>query len=655
MRPLPARALIGIALAWLALTLAAPLHAQDFGGGPQTEEITDYHSDIVVTQDGTLGVTETIHIVALGEQIRHGIYRDFPTTYKDKLGSKVRVRFDVQRVTLDGEEAPYTLEGLSNGVRIKIGSADTEVSPGPHVYSIAYTTNRQIGFFDGYDELYWNVTGNGWVFPILHASATIRLPDGAHIKHSDVYTGAAGDTLHNAEANQFTGSAIRFETTAPLSSYEGLTVAVAFDKGAITPPTATEEASTFARDNASIAAALIGVLMVAAFYIYIWNRVGRDPARGTIIALFAPPRGFSPAATRFVNRMGYDRKAFSAALIDMAVKGYMTIAEEDRTYTLARTGKSDTECGLSGGERGIANALFDGPADSIELKQTNHSDIARAISALKDSLRNEYETKYFATNSGWFIAGLAILILTGIASALLADDPATAGGMMAWISGWSVGCAFLVHRAATAWGDVIDGPGSRVSNLIVAVFMSAFAVPFVGGLIFVMAMMTSIISPLVLLALAAGGIVAYVFYHLLKAPTLLGAKIMDEIEGFKLFLDTAERERLEYLHPPDVTPEVFEKFLPYAIALDCENAWSKKFEAQAARAAAESGRQTSYVPIWYSGHSFDRLGAAGFASAIGSSVASAAASASTAPGSSSGSFGGGSSGGGGGGGGGGGW
>jgi uncharacterized membrane protein len=117
---------------------------------------------------------------------------------------------------------------------------------------------------------------------------------------------------------------------------------------------------------------------------------------------------------------------------------------------------------------------------------------------------------------------------------------------------------------------------------------------------------------------------------------------------------TAEKDRLEALNPPNVTPEVFEKFLPYAIALDCENQWSRKFEAEAAAAGiAPDTRGNTYSPGWYSGSSFDRLGSAGFAGSLGASMAAAAASAATAPG--SGSSGGGSSGGGGGGGGGGGW
>src|SRR5207248_4435479 len=219
---------------------------------------------------------------------------------------------------------------------------------------------------------------------------------------------------------------------------------------------------------------------------------------------------------------------------------------------------------------------------------------------------------------------------------------------------WSVGTAVLIHRAWDAWSDVVSGPGSRILNTLAALFATAFAVPFAGGWLFGIVVLAKAIPAPAALTLSAGGVAAYIFYHLLKHPTLLGGKIDDEIAGFKLFLVTAEKDRLEALNPPNVTPEVFEKFLPYAIALDCENQWSRKFEAEAVAAGiAPDARGNYYSPGWYSGASFDRLGSAGFADSLGASMAAAAASAAVAPG--AGSGGGGSAGGGGGGGGGGGW
>jgi uncharacterized membrane protein YgcG len=352
--------------------------------------------------------------------------------------------------------------------------------------------------------------------------------------------------------------------------------------------------------------------------------------------------------------MSYDRKSFAAALINMAVKGFLTIAQEGSTFTLTRTGKSEVECALSASEAAMSNALFSGPNDSIELKQGNHSKVQSAISGLKTKLKSECEKNYFVANSGYFLGGLAILGLTGVAAALLSEDAGVAGFMLLWLSGWSIGTTFLLHQAYNNWVDVVSGP-SPVSSFFSALITTVFALPFSAGLVFGLFVIGNALPLAASLPLALGGVLAYVFYHLLKAPTALGGHTLDQIEGFKMFLETAEKDRLEMLNPPNVTPALFESFLPYAIALDCENQWSKKFEAQASAAGMGADQSYGYTPLWYSGTSFSNLGAAGFVSSLGSSLGSAAASAATAPGSSSGSGGGGFSGGGGGGGGGGGW
>src|SRR5579864_7236228 len=644
------RAVLVLLFALLALPAAAQENDSQAGDG--SERITSFDSAITVARNGTLSVTETIAVYANGEQIRHGIYRDFPTRYTDKNGTSVHVRFDVTSVTRDGHAEPYATESIDNGVRVRIGDKNTLIETGPHVYTLSYMTARQVGFFDNYDELYWNVTGNGWIFPIEKASATIHLPTGARITQNAFYTGAQGSNAQNAEADLISPDTIHFSTTEVLGSHEGLTVAVGFAKGAVVPPSAEELRRDFIVDNASAIVALLGVFVLAIFYLTTWWHHGRDPKRGTIIPLFAPPAGLSPEAVRYIHRMSYDRKSFAAALITMEVNGFLTIAQESSTFTLTRTGKSEVQCGLSGSEIAISDALFSSPTDAIELKQTNHTKVQRAISGLKTKLKNECEKNYFVTNGGYFLGGLAMLGLTGGAAAFLSEDAGIAGAILIWLSAWSIGTSFLLHRAYNNWVDVFTGP-SPIGSFFGALFTTVFALPFTAGLFFGIFILGRALPLLASLPLALGGVLAYVFYHLLKAPTALGAHTLDQIEGFKLFLETAEKERLEMLNPPNVTSQMFESFLPYAIALDCENQWSKKFEAQAAAAGIASGQD--YTPIWYSGNSFSRLGAAGFASALGSSLGSAAASAATAPGSSSGSGGGGFSGGGGGGGGGGGW
>jgi uncharacterized membrane protein YgcG len=616
------------------------------------ERITAFSSDITIGRDGTLTVRETISVNAQRNRIQRGIFRDFPTVYGDDLGNRYRVGFDVQSVTRNGQEENFVLENIANGRRVRIGNADVFLTPGIHDYTIVYTTNRQIGFFEDYDSLYWNVTGNGWEFAIDYAEAVIRLP-GENLEEFEVYTGPEGASGRDATATRLSADTVRFATTRRLGPGEGLTVAVSFPKGIVAPPTAVDRANDFLRDNGAVGAALIGFLALFAYYFYVWSKVGRDPAPGVVVPLFAPPEGFSAAATRYVHRMGYDRKAFAAAIVSMAVKGYLNISEAGGDFTLSRTGMSVDETNLAKGERSIAQALFAG-RDEIELKNKNHQTVSRAISRLQDALRNEDEEAYFVTNSGWFYLGLLILVASAALAVMLSADPAAAAGIGLWISVWATGTSFLVYRTIEKWRGVSIAGGSRIVNFAGAVFATLFAFPFVGFLFGALTLLGDALSFGASLGLIAQGILAFVFYRLLKAPTKAGAKVRSEIEGFKMFLTTAEKDRLEVLHPPHVTPEIFEKFLPYAIALDSENAWSKKFEAEIAEAGMEKHR-SSYSPRWYSGRSFDRLGTSGFASSIGGAVAGATAAAARAPGSSSGMGGGGSSGGGGGGGGGGGW
>src|SRR5262249_41417133 len=141
------------------------------------ERIRSFDSHITVSLDRSMEVTETITVQSAGAKIRHGIYRDFPTRYKDRLGNNYSVTFDIVGVERDGRPEAYHTENLSNGVGVYFGSSGYELPPGLHTYRFTYRTSRQLGFFKDHDELYWNVTGTGWGFPIDVATATVVLPD----------------------------------------------------------------------------------------------------------------------------------------------------------------------------------------------------------------------------------------------------------------------------------------------------------------------------------------------------------------------------------------------------------------------------------------------------------------------------------------------
>ncbi len=638
LRGLP-RAFPALALLLVALLHTTPLLAAE-------ERILDFFSQIQVHQDGGIMVSETIRVEAQGREIKRGIFRSLPTRYVDDYGNTVRVNYDVHSVLRDGHTEAWHTERQGDDLVIYMGQKDVFLKPGIYAYTLLYRSQHQVGHYQDFDELYWNVTGNAWSFPIEQARCEIVLPPGASALQTAAYTGFRGERGTAFASGRHPDGSMWFETRAPLPPGAGLTVAVSWPKGFVAEPTEAERMERLLRDNRALLAALAGTLLVLLYYLVAWYKVGRDPKAWTIVPLFAPPKGLSPAAARFVMRMGYDNKCFATALISLAVKGFVRIDEDkglfskDCTLTRLRQGHA----GLSAGERAVMDTLF-ASKDTFELKQKNHATVQKAIKAHKAKLGKEHESVTFNANSHYMLPGVLLTLLTigAVALSLEGDERYAALFMTAWLSFWTVACTFLVLNAVTAF---------RSGNFVAGVLAGLFALPFLGGEIagiWVYAGLASLPAALCLPFLLT---ISALFYKLLKAPTFQGRRLMDEIEGFKLFLSVSEKQRLELLHPPERTPELFEKFLPFALALGVENRWSEQFAEVLARAGQEGG----YHPAWYSGSSWRSSDPAGFASGLGKSMAGAVTGAARAPGSGGGgSSGGGSSGGGGGGGGGGGW
>jgi uncharacterized membrane protein YgcG len=636
----------GITLLTLVVLVVLGLLAGAAPAKAQSERILNFKSFVLVNPDASLTVTEDITVQATGRQIRRGIIRDFPTTYRDRLGHTVRVGFNLESVLRDGRTEAYHLRHVANGVKIYLGQKNRFLRPGVYTYTIRYRVDRELGFFKDFDELYWNVTGNGWTFPIDRAEAEIELPPQARILRYAAYTGYQGQRGHDVTV-QPGDHDIVFKTTRGLAPREGLTVAVAWPKGVVHEPSRQEKLAFFLRDNQGAAVGGIWLFVLLGFYLWSWNQVGRDPAKGTIIPLFSPPSGFSPAAVRFLSRMGFDDKAFAAAVVDMAVKGAVRIQEDGGDYTLTR--QEAPQGALSRGEQLLTARLFPGRG-SIKLENRNHTRIKGAIDALKKNLKVELEKIYFTTNSGYLMAGIGLTLLGVALVVLMAPRKPEAVFGSLWLTIWTAGCYFLAVTVYKKWRAL--GGGFGLKEILGTLGTSLFALPFFVGEIFGAAMFAGAVSVPAVVTLGAMGFLDALFYHLLKAPTLSGRKIMDQIDGFKLYLSVAEKERLNLLNPPEKTPELFEKYLPYALALDVENTWSEQFAEVLAQAGTEA---QPYTPVWYSGSSWNRFDSGRFAASLGSSFAGAISSSSMAPGSSMGSGGGGFSGGGGGGGGGSGW
>jgi uncharacterized membrane protein YgcG len=471
------------------------------------------------------------------------------------------------------------------------------------------------------------------------------LPAAVPFGQRAVYTGRQGSTASDAEVINEQPGEIAFQTTRPLGPYEGLTVAVAFPKGVVAPPGAGSRLGSFLADYGPPFVGLLGLLGVLGFYFVAWRRAGRDPRAGTVVPIFAPPDDLSPAGMRYIVKMNADNRAFAAALVDMGVKGHIRMVEEDGGWLSRKKTRLDRTAGETElpPEEQAALVQLCRSGESIVMEQKNHTEFSSAKSSLGDTLKTQYEGKLFKRNYGWAIAGvivfLAALWVTAAAVVAVTDSQEL----------WQIAVVLgALAVAAMLWGAGFD---SALGKLAVgAVTLGAAAVAFfLGAPIILDALNSGFILPVVPVLLAVPLVISAFWW--IAAPTKEGRTVLDHIAGFKQYLSITERERLDRMTAPQDTPEIFEKYLPYAIALGIENRWATRFRD--VLAAAQAQGQQGFA--WYSGSSSPWNNPRSFTEAIGSSLASTISAASTAPGSSSGSGGGGFSGGGGGGGGGGGW
>ena len=619
----------------------------------QTERIRLFDSYITVNADGSMVVHETIEVEAAGRQIRHGIYRDFPTTYHDQFGNQYRVGFQIVAVERDGRPEPYHLGPIDKGVRVYFGDSNFTLSRGTYTYAFTYVTNRQLGFFADHDELYWNVTGNGWRFPIDVATATVVLPEA--VRGADIgltgYTGFRGERARSLTWKRDAQNNPQFRAEE-LSVGQGLTIVVSWPKGLILPPSTLQSLNWFVSDNLAVAVGLGGLALIFLYYVVVWSMVGRDPEQGSIVPLYEPPDNMSPAAMRYLERMDFDNQAFTASIIDLAAKGYLTIDRDaSLTYRLIRKPSfAEADKALSPDERVLAKMLFE-DGGTVYLDRQNYALLQRSRKALQLSLRTSMERIDFVTNSQYMWPGVLLTLATVGAVVLVGHNFGALAAlfMTVWLTFWTLGVYGMLTAVFKAWKATISGNPVAGAGAIV---LTLFIIPFLAGECFGVFMLyqSAGLGMFVVIISALGTNI--LFHQLLKARTQAGRALLDRIEGFRMFLSAVDSDRINVMNPTNQTPAVFERFLPFALALGVEHAWAEKF-SQVLASAGAGGDGARYSPSWYTG-GISSFSPADFTSSFSESF-STAVSSSSAPASSSGSGGGGSSGGGGGGGGGGGW
>jgi len=574
------RAVPKVPLVLLFVTLAATSLSAQ-----RSYSIERFDARIRVNRDASIDVTETITARFVGSY--NGLFRTIPLEYHTGQGLNWTLGVSRQSAQDDaGRNLRTETSRQGHYVKYKVwipGAVDAM-----RTIVLRYRATNGLRFFDEHDELYWNVTGDEWEVPIRVATAVIELPPNTTGVRAIALNGVYGSTARDATVG-IDGNDVHLMMPHPLEYHEGLTAVVGWDKGVVTEPSTLARAWGTLRSNWP----LLIPIPVFLFAFASWWRRGRDPRRRPIAVQYEPPPKMSPAEAGTLLDNSADMRDITATMVDLAVRGTMRIEEHQNPklfglfgggteYSLHRLKpvSADYSDGMAPHERTMYSGIFLGHDEVVPLSE------------LKDEFYKQLPT---------------------IRDAVF--DTLTANGFY----------RSRPDKVKQTWMGVAVGIGILVA--IGGTFLSKATlltpVPFV---------IAGILS----------GVILLIFAQIMPARTEAGTRALEQVLGFEEFLRRVESEHLKRViigHP-----ELFDKYLPYAMAFGVERQFARAFEGIYTQA-----------PQWYVGPSVMNFNVGHFSSSMSHLSTVAASTMSSSPRSSSGSgFGGGGSSGGGGGGGGGG-
>lgn len=537
--------------------------------------LSRFDVDLQILPSGDVLVTETVSPRFEGSW--NGIERLIPVDYRTPQGFTYELLLDLVSVT-DDQGRPLKFDSSRErhyrNFRIWIPGA----TDATRTFVLKYRARNGLKFFEDHDELYWNVTGDEWDVPIEQASARILLPPNAAGVRALAFTGAYG-AREEAATVAVEGSRITMTMTRPLGFREGLTAVVGWDKGLVAAPTAVDQTRLFLGANWPLAIPPI----VLAIMCRLWWTRGRDPRLRAIAVAYEPPANMTPAEVGTLADESPDVRDITATVVDLAVRGYLRI-EEQKTpqlfglwtstdYVFHRIKPRQDWAGLSTHERLLLEALYKDEAGDAVSLSSLVNRFYRSLPDIRAAIFDSLQTRAYYAQRPDRVKRNYYL----------------AGGLL------GLGVTFGLAAMADRWG---------IAPLVL----------FFAGLV--------------------SGLIVAGFGRVMPARTIKGTRALEGVLGFEEFLTRVEADRFDRVVK---TPELFEKFLPYAMALGVETNWARAFESIALTA-----------PAWYQGADFTQFNTRGFTSRMGDMASRTGSTMTSAPRSSGGSgFGGGGSSGGG--------
>ncbi len=536
------------------------------------ERIHNYDVSAVLEKDGSLLVTENITVNVEHEQIKHGITRTYPVRQGIDENYVLKTTFDVQQVTVDGKPEDYLLTRGYFMDGMAIGKEKELVSKGKHTYTIVYRTQGHVRFLEDHDEIYLNAIGLDNQFPVDKASFKLSLPDGEQPLMTKAFTGKSGEQGQDYKMT----APMTFNTTKELPEKSGMTVVVGWRKGLVTPPEKTF--SDWLNEHRTLA--LLGLMAAVCIYLAgAWYFVYRKPKK-PVSPIFTPPENLTPGMVAWMKEKALTPVMLQADLMWLAVNGFakMDLSEKECVKFFEEPAENAEDNWITTACKAICKHFY--AVDHVVLLGRDGRHPSRSLTTAWAALRKWYKTATRPLTERSFLPGIIGLAGGVYAFYKLLDviyHPGYTNNMSSidtlMLPGTYLALAvYLTYSAIKGrQGTAYHGIWARIIvplfkwGLIVFLFLSgAFLLDF---------------DWLIISVFFGVGLVPALFMVKFATPlTEEGRQIADQIEGLRMYILMAEKERLALLNAPDDTVEKYEELLPYAIAMGCADAWQKRFD-----------------------------------------------------------------------------
>jgi hypothetical protein len=546
------------------------------------DRIVSFASDVTLRKDATLEIREEFVAHSEGDYFRYGMVRDLPidseARWDRRLVGKYQkdtgIRVKILEVSEDGTPVSYEQGSDSAYEQVRIAPWEP-LAPGDHRFVVRYEADGVTQFLAGHDQLYWNALGHYWRLPADEAVLRVHLPPEvpAGVVTVEAYAGGRGA---GATPGPFGGKLLEHSAiadgfefrTANLRTAQSLSVSLTWPKGFLAPPAL----GPLAHDGGL----LIAPALLLLYYVVVWLALGRQPQRGAIAIQYQPPQGLSPAAMRYIRTTGCDGRTLAATIAQLAARGCIEIEPQDGKYKLTQLKSVDPKSlqpSLAPEELGLFYELFeDGPTVVLDTK--NSGPLNRYLLQINVEMQKRLSNVYFTRNARWLVLGTFASFLTAIVMALTAHGRNSDLMTLLFLTWWFFFCFFLLGLIAVmtilpAWSRIMRGLGGAKEVLIGSAIVAVFGAG--GG--FVLWQLKSSASLAYALSLLALVFINLVAFPALKRLTPQGRQTLEQIEGFRLFLQKVEQDRMQRLSAADPHSAASSEFMPYAIALEVREPW----------------------------------------------------------------------------------